>query len=52
MRSLAEIVRANQEAEKLGIKTAFNPVGVDEAKPVNPAVLTPARMRALGLDKY
>jgi hypothetical protein len=56
MRSLAEIVKANREAEQLGIKTSFNPIGVVDERPVtNPewtATLSPERMQKLGLDKY
>jgi hypothetical protein len=50
MRSLAEIVTANLEAAKLGIQTAYKPVGVADVKPG--FVLPAERMRALGLDKY
>jgi hypothetical protein len=49
MRSLAEIVTANLEAAKLGIQTAYKPVGVADVKP---GFLTPERLRQLGLDKY
>lgn len=48
MRSLAEIVKANREAEQLGVKSAVqNPVGTKK-----PATLSPERMQKLGLDKY
>jgi hypothetical protein len=50
MRSLAEIVTANLEAAKLGIQTAYKPVGVADVKPG--FVLSPERLRALGLDQY
>jgi hypothetical protein len=50
MRSLAEIVNANREAAALGVKSPFNPVGV--APKAEGPVLTPERLRQLGLDKY
>jgi len=49
MRSLAEIVKANQEAEKLGMKVAVAPVGT---KPGSRVILSPERLQKLGLDKY
>jgi hypothetical protein len=54
MRSLAEIVAANREADKLGIKPALGAVGVNGAhKPGDGGtILTPERMQQLGLDKY
>jgi len=50
MRSLAEIVAANREAEKLGVgvKGAVGTKG--DVKPG--FVLTPDRLQKLGLDKY
>jgi hypothetical protein len=51
MRSLAEIVKANQEAEKLGVGIP-GAVGTLPVKGDKPEVLTPARLQQLGLDKY
>jgi hypothetical protein len=51
MRSLAEIIKANQEAEKLGVGIP-GAVGTLPVKGDKPEVLTPARLQQLGLDKY
>lgn len=54
MRPLAEIVAANREAWKLGVKTtAEAPVGVkSEYRIGDTPVATPEEMKRLGLDKY
>jgi hypothetical protein len=57
MRSLAEIVKANREAAKMGVNCAFKPVGTKGGEQLvmngdGGTVLTPKRMHQLGLDKY